>query len=155
MGLLGFAPGIRYLSPAPLYHAAPLRFCMSTHQAGGTVYVMESFDAERSLALIEEHQITHSQWVPTMFIRMLKLPEEVRSRYDVSSMQMMVHAAAPCPVPAKKAIIDWFGPVVHEYYAGTEGNGFVYCNSEDWLAHPGTVGRSVLGRLHICDANGE
>ena len=155
MGLLGFAPGIRYLSPAPLYHAAPLRFCMSTHQAGGTVYVMESFDAERSLALIEEHQITHSQWVPTMFIRMLKLPDEVRSRYDVSSMQMMVHAAAPCPVPAKKAIIDWFGPVVHEYYAGTEGNGFVYCNSEDWLAHPGTVGRSVLGPIHICDEDGE
>ncbi len=152
--LLGFTEGIVYLSPAPLYHAAPLRFSMAAHQAGGTVVVMERFDAEAALAAIEAHRATHSQWVPTMFLRMLKLPDEVKARHDVSSMQMMVHAAAPCPVPAKRAIIDWFGPIVHEYYAGTEGNGFVYCNSEDWLAHPGTVGRSILGPVHICDDDG-
>ena len=155
MGLLGFGEEMRYLSPAPLYHAAPLRFSLSTHHAGGTVVVMERFDAERALDLIGQHRITHSQFVPTMFIRMLKLPEEVRARYDVSSMEMIVHAAAPCPVPAKQAIIDWFGPIVHEYYAGTEGNGFVYCNSEQWLAHPGTVGSSILGPIHICDDDGE
>ena len=155
MGLLEYGPETRYLSPAPLYHAAPLRFSMSAHQAGGTVVVMESFDSERALQVIEEHRLTHSQWVPTMFIRMLKLPEEVRNRYDVSSMQVIVHAAAPCPVPAKRGIIEWFGPIVHEYYAGTEGNGFVYCNSEDWLAHPGTVGKSIIGEIHICDEDGE
>lgn len=155
MGLLGFDEHMRYLSPAPMYHAAPLRFSMSAHQAGGTVVVMERFDPERALALIEQHRITHSQWVPTMFIRMLKLPEEVRDRHDVSSMEVIVHAAAPCPVAAKRGIIEWFGPIVHEYYAGTEGNGFVYCNSEDWLAHPGTVGTSILGPLHICDDDGE
>ncbi len=155
MGLLGFTDAIRYLSPAPLYHAAPLRFCMAAHQAGGTVVVMERFDAEVALKAIEDHRITHSQWVPTMFLRMLKLNEEVRARYDVSSMEAMVHAAAPCPVPAKRAIIEWFGPIVHEYYAGTEGNGFVYCGSEDWLAHPGTVGRSILGPVHICGDDGE
>jgi len=155
MGLLGFDENIRYLSPAPMYHAAPLRFCMSVHQAGGTVVAMERFEPERALALIQEHRITHSQWVPTMFIRLLKLPGEVRDRYDVSSMKVMVHAAAPCPVPAKQQIIEWFGPVVHEYYAGTEGNGFVYCNSEEWLAHPGTVGKSILGSMHICDDDGQ
>jgi len=154
MGLLGFDEHIRYLSPAPMYHAAPLRFCMSVHQAGGTVVAMERFEPERALALIQEHRISHSQWVPTMFIRLLKLPGEVRDRYDVSSMKVMVHAAAPCPVPAKQQIIEWFGPVVHEYYAGTEGNGFVYCNSEEWLAHPGTVGKSILGSMHICDDEG-
>ncbi len=155
MGLLGFDDHIRYLSPAPMYHAAPLRFSMSAHQAGGTVVVMERFDPEQALALIEQYKITHSQWVPTMFIRLLKLPQAVRDRYDVSSMEMIVHAAAPCPIPAKEQIIAWFGPIVHEYYAGTEGNGFVYCTSEDWLAHPGTVGRSILGPMHICDDEGE
>jgi long-chain acyl-CoA synthetase len=153
--LLGFSEQTRYLSPAPMYHAAPLRFSMAVHQAGGTVVVMERFDPEAALQLIEEHRITHSQWVPTMFLRLLKLPQEVRDRYDVSSMEMIVHAAAPCPVPAKQQIIEWFGPIVHEYYAGTEGNGFVYCNSEGWLAHPGTVGQSILGPIHICDDEGE
>ena len=154
-GLLGFGEDMRYLSPAPMYHAAPLRFSMSAHQSGGTVVVMERFDAETALRLIQEHRITHSQWVPTMFIRMLKLPQEVRDRYDVSSMEVIVHAAAPCPVPAKEQIIEWFGPIVHEYYAGTEGNGFVYCDSEQWLAHKGTVGTSILGPMHICDDDGE
>jgi len=153
-GLFGFDADTVYLTPAPLYHSAPLRFTMQVHRVGGTAVVMERFDAEAALAAIEAHRITHSQWVPTMFIRMLQLPEEVRARYDVSSMRAIVHAAAPCPVPVKQQIIEWFGPIVHEYYAGTEGNGFVYCNSEDWLAHPGTVGRSLASEVHILDDDG-
>ncbi|MFP5488090.1 MAG: AMP-binding protein, partial [Acidimicrobiia bacterium] len=123
-----------YLSPAPLYHAAPLRFCMSTIALGATVVVMEKFDAELYLKYLEQYRATHSQVVPTMFVRMLKLPEETRATYDVSSMESVIHAAAPCPVPVKKQMIEWWGPVIHEYYAGTEGNGFVYCNSDMWLA---------------------
>ncbi len=145
----------RYLSPAPLYHAAPLRFCRATQRLGGTVVVMEQFDPEQYLALVEEHQITFSQVVPTMFIRMLKLPPEVRAKYDLSSLQVVVHAAAPCPAEVKAQIIDWFGPIIHEYYAGTEGNGFVYCNSVDWLAHKGTVGKAILGVVHIVGEDGE
>ena len=144
-----------YLSPAPFYHAAPLRFCLATHALGATVVAMENFDAERYLQLVEEHAVTHSQVVPTMFIRMLKLDEEVRSKYDVSSLECVIHAAAPCPVPTKKAMIEWFGPVIHEYYAGSEGNGFVYCNSEQWLAHEGTVGIPIGGTLHIVGEDGE
>jgi long-chain acyl-CoA synthetase len=144
-----------YLSPAPLYHAAPLRFSMSVQALGGTVVVMEHFDAETYLQLIERYRTTISQVVPTMFVRMMKLPDEVRTRYDVSSMQTIIHAAAPCPVPVKKAIIEWFGPIVHEYYAGTEGNGFVYCNSEMWLAHPGTVGVPIGCTVHILGEDGE
>ncbi len=143
-----------YLSPAPLYHAAPLRFTMGCQQAGGTAVIMEHFDPEGALALIEQHRATHSQWVPTMFVRMLKLPEEVRGSYDVSSMLVAIHAAAPCPVPVKQQMIEWWGPVVHEYYAGTEGNGFVYCNSEDWMAHKGTVGKALLGEIHIVGDDG-
>jgi len=152
--LFGLTPDSVYLSPAPLYHAAPLRFCMGVHIAGGTVVVMEHFDPEEALALIERYRVTLSQWVPTMFIRMLKLPEEVRAKYDVSSLQAAVHAAAPCPVEVKKRMIEWWGPVLHEYYAGTEGNGFVYCNSEQWLEHPGTVGQAIIGTLHIVDEEG-
>ena len=143
-----------YLSPAPLYHAAPLRFCMAMHTIGSTVVVMEHFDAEQYLQLVETHRITHSQVVPTMFVRMMKLDPEVRARYDLSSLQCVIHAAAPCPIPVKKGIIEWFGPVIHEYYAGTEGNGFVYCNSEMWLSHEGTVGRPIGCVVHICDDDG-
>ncbi|MFP5577045.1 MAG: AMP-binding protein [Acidimicrobiia bacterium] len=149
--LFGLTEDSVYLSPAPLYHAAPLRFCMGAQMGGATVIVMERFDPEEALALIEKHRATLSQWVPTMFIRMLKLPDEVRARYDVSSMQAAVHAAAPCPVEVKRRMIEWWGPVLHEYYAGTEGNGFVYTNSEDWLAHPGSVGKALIGTLHIVD----
>jgi len=117
--------------------------------------MMEHFDPEQYLALVQEHRVTFSQVVPTMFIRMLKLPEEVRSRYDLSSLEVVVHAAAPCPAEVKAQIIEWFGPIIHEYYAGTEGNGFVYCNSVDWLAHRGTVGRSILGTVHIVGEDGE
>lgn len=143
-----------YLSPAPLYHAAPLRYSLNFHRFGATVVVMEKFDAEQALAAIEKYRVTHSQWVPTMFIRMLKLPEETRARYDVSSLRCAVHAAAPCPVPVKEQMIAWWGPILHEYYAGTEGNCFVYTNSEDWLAHRGTVGRPILGEVHVCDEDG-
>jgi long-chain acyl-CoA synthetase len=152
--LLGYSDQTVYLSPAPLYHSAPLRFSMAVHQVGGTVISMERFDAEEALALIEKYRVTHIQVVPTMFGRMLKLPDDVRSRYDVSSLTMAVHAAAPCPVAVKQQMIEWWGPIIHEYYAGTEGNGFVYCNSEDWLAHPGTVGRAIVGELHILDDDG-
>ena len=153
-GLFGYTAESVYLSPAPLYHAAPLRFCLAAHDIGGTVIVMDQFDPEESLALIERYHVTHSQWVPTMFIRMLKQPQDIRDRYDVSSLTCAIHAAAPCPVPIKKAMIDWWGPILHEYYAGTEGNGFVYCNSDMWLAHPGTVGVAVTGILHILDEHG-
>jgi long-chain acyl-CoA synthetase len=144
-----------YLSPAPFYHAAPLRFCLAAHAIGMTIVAMEHFDAEEYLRLVEQHHVTHSQVVPTMFVRMLKLPEETRGKYDVTSLECVIHAAAPCPIPVKKQMIEWFGPVIHEYYAGSEGNGFVYCNSEMWLAHEGTVGTPIVGTLHICDENGE
>ena len=144
-----------YLSPAPLYHSAPLRFCMSMQSLGATVVVMEHFDPEESLRLIERYEVTHSQWVPTMFVRMLKLTDEVRARYDVSSLKYAVHAAAPISVAVKQRMIEWWGPVLHEYYAGTEGNGFVYCNSDMWLAHPGTVGLPLNCSLHICGDDGE
>jgi acyl-CoA synthetase (AMP-forming)/AMP-acid ligase II len=143
-----------YLSPAPLYHAAPLAFSCQFLRLGATVVVMEHFDAEDALALIERHGVTHSQWVPTMFVRMLKLPPDVRARYDVSSMRVAVHAAAPCPVPVKEHMIAWWGPVIHEYYAGTEANGFCYCNSEEWLAHKGTVGRALTAPVLILDEEG-
>lgn len=143
-----------YLSPAPLYHAAPLRFCMGAQAVGATVVVMEHFDPEQYLQAIQEHHVTTSQVVPTMFVRLLKLPEEVRSAYDVSSLDGVVHAAAPCPIPVKKGMIEWFGPIIHEYYAGTEGNGFVYCNSDMWLGHEGTVGMPIGCTLHIVDDEG-
>jgi len=143
-----------YLSPAPLYHAAPLRFCMAMHRLGGTVIVMEKFDPVEYLRLVERHRVTHTQLVPTMCIRMLKLPEEERRQFDVSSLRAAVHAAAPCPIPVKEEMIRWWGPVLHEYYAGTEGNGFTAITSEEWLAHKGSVGRPILGELHIVDDNG-
>ncbi|MFD1542549.1 AMP-binding protein [Nonomuraea guangzhouensis] len=143
-----------YLSPAPLYHAAPLRYCMTFQRLGATIVVMERFDPERYLELVEKYAVTHSQLVPTMFIKMLKLPDEIRKKYDLSSLQCAIHAAAPCPVPVKEQMIAWWGPIIHEYYAGTEGNGFLYTGSQDWLEHPGTVGRSLLGTVHICDEDG-
>lgn len=155
MGAFGFTEGCTYLSPAPLYHAAPLRWCMVVHKLGGTVIVMEKFDPEMALALIEKYHVDVSQWVPTHFVRMLKLPEEVRAKYDVSSLKSAVHAAAPCPVPIKEAMIKWWGPVLKEYYAGTEGNGFTYISSEDWLTHKGSVGRALLGKTRICDDAGD
>ncbi len=154
-GLFGATDEMVYLSPAPLYHAAPLRFCMSVHSLGATLIVMEHFDAAEYLELVGRHAVTHSQVVPTMFSRMLKLDESVREAADVSSLKCVIHAAAPCPKQVKKAMIEWWGPVLHEYYAGTEGNGFVYCNSDMWLAHEGTVGMPIGCTVHICDEEGD
>ena len=154
-GLFGFKPDSVYISPAPLYHAAPLRWCMAVHQLGGTVIVMEKFDPEAMLALIEKYKVDVGQFVPTHFVRMLKLPEEVRARYDISSMRSAVHAAAPCPIPVKEQMLAWWGPVIHEYYAGSEGNGFCYVGPQDWLTHKGTVGRAILGEAKIVGEEGE
>ncbi|HSI00108.1 MAG TPA: AMP-binding protein [Reyranella sp.] len=143
-----------YLSPAPLYHAAPLRFNMTVMKLGGTSVIMEHFDAEEFLRLVPKYRITHTQLVPTMFVRFLKLPDEVRLKYDVSSLRCAIHAAAPCPIPVKEAMIAWWGPIIWEYYGGTEGNGLTMCNSAEWLAHKGTVGRAVVGQLRICDDAG-
>ncbi|MEQ8349420.1 MAG: acyl-CoA synthetase [Sneathiellaceae bacterium] len=153
--LYDMSPEMTYLSPAPLYHAAPLRFNMQVQKIGGTCIVMEKFDAEAALQLIGRHRATHSQWVPTMFVRMLKLPEEVRAKHDVSSMRVAIHAAAPCPVQVKRQMIDWWGPVLYEYYAGSEGNGFCAITSAEWLAHEGSVGRALVGELHIVGEDGE
>ncbi|OYU47511.1 MAG: acyl-CoA synthetase [Rhizobiales bacterium PAR1] len=152
--LFGYGPETRYLCPAPLYHAAPLRHTMVTIRTGGSAVIMPKFDAETVLALIESERITHSQWVPTMFVRLLKLPEATRHRYSLASMTMAVHAAAPCPVDVKQRMIEWWGPIIHEYYAGTENNGFTALNTGEWLTHVGSVGRAKLGVIHICDENG-
>ncbi|MEO9600126.1 acyl-CoA synthetase [Parasphingorhabdus sp.] len=153
--IFGFHKDCVYLSPAPLYHAAPLRWNIAVQSLGGTSVIMEKFDPERALQLIEKYKCDVGQWVPTHFVRMLKLPEETRVKYDVSSIKSAVHAAAPVPVPIKEAMIKWWGPVLNEYYAGTEGNGFVFCNSENWLTHQGTVGQPVNCQVHICDEVGE
>ena len=154
-GLYGFSEASRYLCPAPLYHAAPLGWSISTLRLGGTVFVMEKFDAERALAAIEEHRITKAQFVPTHFIRMLKLHPDVRSEYDVSSLETVIHAAAPCPVEVKQQMMDWWGDKIFEYYAGSEGNGFCAISPEEWRAHPGSVGKPVLGAVHILDEDGK
>jgi len=144
-----------YLSPAPLYHAAPLRWSMTVHRLGGTVVLMKKFDPEAALSFIETYRVNSSQWVPTHFVRMLKLPDETRARYDVSSMKVAIHAAAPCPVPVKQAMIEWWGPVLFEYYAGSEGNGMTFISSADWLTHKGSVGRPILGAVHVMGEDNE
>jgi long-chain acyl-CoA synthetase len=146
-----YREGMIYLSPAPLYHSAPQAAVNLTLRIGGTVIIMESFDPERYLQLVEQWHVTHSQLVPTMFSRMLKLPAEIRKRYDLSSLETAVHAAAPCPALVKADMIEWWGPIIHEYYGATEGLGFTACNSAEWLAHRGTVGRVLFGDLHILD----
>lgn len=143
-----------YLSPAPLYHAAPFGYCTRTLALGGTVVMMRNFDPEESLRHIQRYSITHSQWVPTMFIRMLKLDEEVRNRYDLSSHQCAIHAAAPCPKEIKYQMMDWWGPILWEYYAGTERIGTTVISPQEWLEHPGSVGRAITSILHICDESG-
>lgn len=149
--LYGFNADMVYLSPAPLYHAAPLRYCMSVHRAGGTLIVMKKFDPERYLALVEQYRVTHSQLVPTMFVRMLKLPDDVRAKYDVSSMKVAIHAAAPCPVEVKRRMLEWWGETIYEYYASTEGTGFCAVSPQEWLQKPGTVGRAVVGEIRVLD----
>jgi fatty-acyl-CoA synthase len=150
----GFSADTVYLSPAPVYHSAPFSSVLNVQAAGGTVIMMEKFDAQRAMELIEQHHVTHSQWVPTMFVRLLSLPAEVRSRFDLSSHRLAIHAAAPCPVEVKRQMIGWWGDIVYEFYSGTEGAGVTAITSREWLAHPGSVGRATLGLLHICDEEG-
>ena len=154
-GVFGFQNDSVYISPAPLYHAAPLRWCMAVHQLGGTVIVMEKFDPEAMLGLIEKYKVDVGQFVPTHFVRMLKLDPAIRAKYDVSSMRSAVHAAAPCPIPVKEQMMAWWGPVIHEYYAGSEGNGFCYVGPQDWLTHKGTVGRGLTVEVKIVGEDGE
>ena len=142
------------LVPGPAYHAGPLGFLQSLHQLGGTVVLMQRFDPEAALAAIERYRVTHSQWVPTMFVRLLRLPDEVRARHDLSSHRVAVHAAAPCPPAVKQAMLDWWGPIVHEYYGASEGYGRTTIGPHEWLAHPGSVGRSVESTIHIADDSG-
>jgi long-chain acyl-CoA synthetase len=151
MKLWLFREGMTYLSPAPLYHAAPFAGVNFTIRFGGTAVIMEHFDAEQYLRLVEQYRATHTQIVPTMFSRLLKLPEDERRRHDLSSLEIAIHAAAPCPVQVKEQMIDWWGPIVFEYYGMTEGIGFTACDSAEWLAHKGTVGRVLFGDLHILD----
>jgi long-chain acyl-CoA synthetase len=152
--LYGLGPDSVYLSTGPLYHAAPLGWSTATQRAGGTTVVMERFDPRHTLELIERHRVTHVQFVPTMMQRLLRLPDQDRQRYDLSSLRIAVHAAAPCPVDLKREFIDWFGPVVWEYYAGSEGNGYFAIDAADWLAHPGSVGRALYGTPHVLDDDG-
>ncbi len=152
--LYGMGESSVLLSPAPLYHAAPLRFAIATSRLGGTTVVMDQFDPLAFLRLVEERRATHALVVPTMFVRLLKLPDEQRLAYDLSSLECVIHGAAPCPVPVKERVIEWLGPIVHEYYSATEANGFTACNSAEWLAHKGTVGKPLLCEAHIVDDEG-
>lgn len=143
-----------YLSPAPLYHTAPLVYCMTMHSIGGTVLIMEKFEPEAFMQTVQKYCANAVQMVPTMFVRLLKLPQAVRDQYDLSSLNNVIHAAAPCPVPIKHQMIDWLGPVLLEYYSGSEGNGSTMISSQEWLAKPGSVGKAVLGVMHVCNDEG-
>jgi len=153
--LWGFDTETVYLSPAPLYHSAPMGFTAGTIANGGTVIMMPRFDAIGALKAIEEYRVTHSQWVPTMFSRMLKTDEKERSGFDLSSHKIAIHAAAPCPKGVKQQMFDWWGPIIYEYYGGTELNGLTHVTPEAWLSKPGTVGQAILGIVHICDDDGK
>jgi acyl-CoA synthetase (AMP-forming)/AMP-acid ligase II len=142
-----------YLSPAPLYHAAGVNYTMAAQRVGAAALVMPKFDAETVLRLIETHRVTHAQFVPTMFVRMLKLPDAVRERYDVSSLRCVIHAAAPCPVDVKHRMMNWFGPIIHEYYGGTEGFAGTTIDPQEWLAHPGSVGKPFTA-VHVVGDDG-
>ena len=148
-------PDAVYLSPAPLYHTAPSVWSMGMQSVGVPVVVMEKFTADGALDAIARHRVTHGQFVPAMFTRMLKLPDSVRDSYDVSSLERVIHAAAPCPVEVKARMIEWWGPIVDEYYASSEGMGLTLITAEEWLGHPGSVGRPLLGALHIVGEDGE
>ncbi|OBF67972.1 acyl-CoA synthetase [Mycobacterium sp. 852002-51971_SCH5477799-a] len=143
-----------YLSPAPLYHAAGVNYTMAANRVGAASILMRRFDAEAVLRLIETHRVTHAQFVPTMFVRMLKLPVAVRERYDVSSLRCVIHAAAPCPVDVKHRMMEWFGPIIHEYYGGTEGFAGTTIGPQEWLAHPGSVG-IPMAPVHVLGEDGQ
>ena len=150
----GMNPSSVYLSPAPMYHAAGVNYTMAVNRAGAASIIMRKFDAETVLRLIESHQVTHAQFVPTMFVRMLKLPAEIRQKYDVSSLRYVIHAAAPCPVDVKHRMMEWFGPIIHEYYGGTEGFAGTTIGPEEWLTHPGSVG-IPMARVHVVGEDGQ
>jgi len=152
--LYGISADTTYLSPAPLYHAAPLNWCLAILRLGGKIIFMDKFEPQEFLAQINNNCVTHTQVVPTMFVRLLKMPEEIRKQYDTSSLKVVVHAAAPCPREIKQQMIDWLGDVIYEYYGGSESNGVTALDSEEWRKHPGSVGRVVLGQVHICDEQG-
>ncbi|HEV7958513.1 MAG TPA: acyl-CoA synthetase, partial [Acidimicrobiales bacterium] len=153
---VGLEPGMRTVMSAPMYHAAPNKYALTAVRMGGVVVLQPRFDAEQLLALVEEHSITHLYMVPTMFVRLLRLSEEVRSKYDLSSLRHIVHAAAPCPEHVKRSMIEWLGPIVHEYYGSTEVGAVVACSSEEWLTHPGTVGRPIANaRVRVFSESGE
>ena len=153
--LWNFGSDTVYLSPAPMYHSAPLGFSTGVQALGGTVVMMPKFDPLLALQAIQDYRVTASQWVPTMFSRMLKVPEAERVGYDLSSHKVAIHAAAPCPKQVKQQMFEWWGPILYEYYGGTEFNGLTHVTPQDWLKHPGTVGKSVFGTLHVCDESGE
>ncbi|BBZ14841.1 fatty-acid--CoA ligase FadD4 [Mycobacterium branderi] len=154
LSALGIERTAVYLTPAPLYHTAPSMWSMGAQTVGATTVVMQKFDAEGCLDVIQRYRVTHGQFVPAMFTRMLKLPATVRDSYDVSSLVRVVHAAAPCPVEIKKQMIDWWGPIVDEYYSSSEGAGVTYITADEWLTHPGSVGRPLLGKAHIVGEDG-
>jgi long-chain acyl-CoA synthetase len=154
MNAVGITGDSVYLSPGPLYHTAPAFWSTVVQSLGGTTVVMEKFNPEAALDAIQRYGITHGQFVPAMFVRMLKLPESVRNSYDVSSLKRVVHAAAPCPVDIKKQMIAWWGPIIDEYYASSEAVGASFIQAQDWLDHPGSVGRPLVGIPHILDEDG-
>lgn len=154
LAVLGIEKHAVYLSPAPLYHTAPSMWSLAVQAAGGTTVVLEKFDAEGALEAIQRFGVTHGQFVPAMFVRMLKLPPAVRHRYDISTLRRVVHAAAPCPLDIKQQMIDWWGPIIDEYYGSSEGVGVSFIRAEDWLEHPGSVGRPLVGIPHILGADG-
>jgi acyl-CoA synthetase (AMP-forming)/AMP-acid ligase II len=152
--LCGFGPDAVYLSPAPLYHAGPLRFAMTAQRLGATVVVMDRFNGEGALDALERHRVTHSFWVPTMFVRLLQLPPAIRDGRSLAGHRVALHGGAPCPVEVKRQMMGWWGPILHEFYGGSEGAAYVACGPEEWLARPGTVGRSLRGRMHVLAEDG-
>jgi len=154
VGRFGFGADTVYLSPAPLYHAGPLRYAMTAQRLGATVVVMDRFDAAAALDALERHRVTHSFWVPTMFVRLLQLPAEARNGRDLGAHRVVLHSGAPCPVEVKRQMMDWWGPILHEFYGGSEGAAFVACSPDEWLARPGTVGRSLRGAVHVLAEDG-
>lgn len=149
-----FGPATMHYIPTPLYHAAPMVYCLAATRSGGTVVISEKFNELEVLSILEKYQISHTQWVPTMFVKLLKLPEELRAKFDPSHLKMVMHGAAPCPIPIKEAMISWWGPVLEEYYSGSEGCGVSVVSSEEWLQKKGTVGKPIIGTPHIVDEDG-
>ena len=152
--LFGFDQQTRFFTAAPLYHAAPLHWTLGAHRLGATVIIAEKFDAEKSLYAIDQFAVSHSVWVPTMFVRMLHLPDDIRARYSLASLKFVVHLAAPCAVAVKEKMLDWWGAIIHELYSGSEANGQCYISPEDWLQHKGSVGKPMFGSVAIYDEQG-